>query len=216
MALDTDVVLPAAGVSSPSLSVLTGLSSVTGLSSLMPQSSPSISTASVPDGDILICVSKYSVPPIHWLIDLSVPSTLYTTTKIVVVSTTTTTYTYTPMPLSIKDTANAAFTVAQGSPPAPQRLTAQKPASHPSDSIYPDITDLQLNFPMWENMCSLAESTHALQGPSTQATGLLKNPQLPLVPEELGGLPIFVFFSPPDPSSSKLTQTTHSSLKPLW
>jgi hypothetical protein len=65
---------------------------------------------------------------------------------------------------------------------------------------------------MSANMCSLAEDTHALQGPS----GLLKNPQLPLVPEELGGLPISVFFSPPDPSSSKPTQTTHSSLKPLW
>jgi hypothetical protein len=98
------------------------------------------------------------------------------------VSTTTTTYTYTPMPSPIKDTTNAAFAVAQGSPPAPWRPTAQKPASRPSASIYPDITDLQLDFPMSANMCSLAKGTHALQGPSTQAAGLLKNPQLPLVP----------------------------------
>jgi hypothetical protein len=44
--------LPTMGVSSPSLSALTGSSSVTGLSSLMPQSSPSVSTTSVPDCDI--------------------------------------------------------------------------------------------------------------------------------------------------------------------
>jgi hypothetical protein len=75
--------------------------------------------------------------------------------------------------------------------------------------------DLQLDFPMSANMCSLAEGTHALQGPLMQATGLLKNPQLPLVPEEPRGPPISVFFSTPDPSSSKPTQTTHSSLKPL-